>query len=190
MTHGSDTVEKRDYVRHHRPHGVSVAKGCRLMGLLRSTYYDPPPVKADDAEPSVSAVSIGRLSKSAPCLAERPHASCDARDVRFSNWPFGVKHLQTIHHHSVDGRSRARASLAVQCGGWTISRRANSRRTGSGGAGGRACSGGRGAFALSTCTCRSMFTSASTRPEGWPRRNPMRGKSHAVSRRRGARRRE
>jgi hypothetical protein len=79
MTHGSDTDEKRDYVRHHRPHGVSVAKGCRLMGLLRSTYYDAPPVKADDTEPSVSAVSIGRLSKSAPCLAERPHASCDAR---------------------------------------------------------------------------------------------------------------
>ena len=49
------------------------------MGLLRSTYYDAPPVKADDTEPSVSAVSIGRLSKSAPCLAERPHASCDAR---------------------------------------------------------------------------------------------------------------
>jgi len=44
MTHGSDTDEKRDYVRHYRPHGVSVAKGCRLMGLLRSTYYDAPPV--------------------------------------------------------------------------------------------------------------------------------------------------
>ena len=72
-------AEKRDYIRHHRPHGVSVAKGCRLMGPLRSTYYDAPPVKADDTEPSVSAVSIGRLSKSAPCLAERPHASCDAR---------------------------------------------------------------------------------------------------------------
>jgi hypothetical protein len=31
------TAEKRDYIRHHRPHGVSVAKGCRLMRLPRST---------------------------------------------------------------------------------------------------------------------------------------------------------
>ena len=34
----------------HRPYGISVAEGCRLMGLPRSTYYDAPPVKTDDAE--------------------------------------------------------------------------------------------------------------------------------------------
>src|SRR5258708_37652278 len=32
-------------------------------------------------------------------------------DVRFSNRPSGVKRFQTIHHHSVQCRSRARASL-------------------------------------------------------------------------------
>ena len=31
-------AERREYIRHHRPDGISVAKGCRLMGLPRSTY--------------------------------------------------------------------------------------------------------------------------------------------------------
>ena len=43
-------AEKRDYIRLHRPYGISVAEGCRLMGLPRSTYYDALPVKTDDAE--------------------------------------------------------------------------------------------------------------------------------------------
>src|SRR6516162_6426014 len=42
--------EKRDYIRHHRSDGISVAEGCRLMRLPRSTYYDAPAVKADDGE--------------------------------------------------------------------------------------------------------------------------------------------
>ena len=35
-------------IRLHRPYRISVAEGCRLMGLPRSTYYDAPPVKTDD----------------------------------------------------------------------------------------------------------------------------------------------
>ena len=35
-------AEKRGYVRCCRPRGLSVAEGCRLMGLARSTYYDEP----------------------------------------------------------------------------------------------------------------------------------------------------
>ena len=31
------TVEKRAHVRHHRPQGLSVAEGCRVMGITRST---------------------------------------------------------------------------------------------------------------------------------------------------------
>ena len=42
--------QKREYIRLHRPYGVSVTGGSRLMGLPRSTYYDAPPVKTDDAE--------------------------------------------------------------------------------------------------------------------------------------------
>ncbi|MBD2750052.1 IS3 family transposase [Microvirga sp. BT688] len=35
-------------MHHHRPHGLSVSQGCRLMGLPRSTYYDEPTAPADD----------------------------------------------------------------------------------------------------------------------------------------------
>ncbi|MCA1371897.1 IS3 family transposase [Bradyrhizobium sp. BRP14] len=41
-------AEKRDYIRHHRPRGISVAEGCRLMGIARCTYYDRPERSADD----------------------------------------------------------------------------------------------------------------------------------------------
>ena len=42
------TAEKRAHVRHRRPHGLSVAEGCCLMGIARSTYYDAPTRAADD----------------------------------------------------------------------------------------------------------------------------------------------
>ncbi len=42
-------AEKREYIRHHRPRGLSIAEGCRLMGLPRSTYYDVPSLRSDDA---------------------------------------------------------------------------------------------------------------------------------------------
>ena len=35
-------AEKRAYVRDRRPRGLSVAQGCRLMGIARSTYYGAP----------------------------------------------------------------------------------------------------------------------------------------------------
>ena len=35
-------AEKRAYIRDHRPRGLSVAEGCRLMGIARSTYYGAP----------------------------------------------------------------------------------------------------------------------------------------------------
>ncbi|AZV20019.1 IS3 family transposase [Mesorhizobium sp. M7A.F.Ce.TU.012.03.2.1] len=35
-------------MRHHRPPGLSVAEGCRLMDLARSTFYDRPQWPADD----------------------------------------------------------------------------------------------------------------------------------------------
>jgi hypothetical protein len=49
---------RSDYIRHHRPDGASAAKGCRLMGLPRSTYYDAPPAKADDAETVATITAI------------------------------------------------------------------------------------------------------------------------------------
>src|SRR5499427_10345276 len=51
-------AEKREYIRHHRPHSFSVAEGCRLMGLPRSTYYDAPSRRADDAEIIATMMTI------------------------------------------------------------------------------------------------------------------------------------
>src|SRR2546429_3363526 len=42
------TAEKREYIRHCRPRGVSIAEGCRLMGIGRSAFYDTPEVRARD----------------------------------------------------------------------------------------------------------------------------------------------
>ena len=42
--------QKRAYIRCCRPRGMSITRGCRLMGLPRSTFYDAPSVAADDTE--------------------------------------------------------------------------------------------------------------------------------------------
>src|SRR3974377_2354594 len=42
------TAEKREYIRHCRPRGVSIAEGCRLMGIGRSAFYDTPDARARD----------------------------------------------------------------------------------------------------------------------------------------------
>src|ERR1700732_2956081 len=51
-------AEKREYIRHHRPRGLSIAEGCRLMGLSRSTYYDVPSVPTDDAALVATMIAI------------------------------------------------------------------------------------------------------------------------------------
>jgi hypothetical protein len=51
-------AEKREYIRHHRPLGLSIAEGCRLMGLSRSTYYDRPSLPADAAAIIASMIAI------------------------------------------------------------------------------------------------------------------------------------
>ncbi|WP_208648471.1 hypothetical protein [Mesorhizobium hawassense] len=35
----STAAEKQAYIRDHLSHGLSVAEGCRLMGLSRTTFY-------------------------------------------------------------------------------------------------------------------------------------------------------
>src|SRR5256884_6657913 len=39
-------AEKREHIRHCRPRGVSIAEGCRLMGIGRSAFYDTPDARA------------------------------------------------------------------------------------------------------------------------------------------------
>ena len=48
-TEKRSAAAKRDYIRYCRPAGISVAEGCRLMGIARSTFYDRPDAGADDA---------------------------------------------------------------------------------------------------------------------------------------------
>lgn len=85
-------TEKRDYVRYHRPRGVSVAQGCRLMGIARSTYYDRPEQPTDDTA-IVEAIfevcdvfeSYGhrrvwcRLAATGPCHQSQEDSAFDAR---------------------------------------------------------------------------------------------------------------
>jgi transposase len=54
---------KRDHLRHCRPDGVSIAEGCRLMGIARSTFYDRPAAGADDATVVAQMKSIATSSK-------------------------------------------------------------------------------------------------------------------------------
>ena len=52
-----------NYLRRHRPGGISVTRGCELMGLARSTFYD------------TSACSAGRRLNSSPGSARSATSS-------------------------------------------------------------------------------------------------------------------
>ncbi len=51
-------AEKREYIRHHRPRGLSIAEGCLLMGLSSSTDYDVPALPIDDAALVATMIAI------------------------------------------------------------------------------------------------------------------------------------
>ncbi|MET2832995.1 IS3 family transposase [Mesorhizobium shangrilense] len=48
-------------MRDHRPRGVCIAEGCRLMGIARSTYYDQPETAVDD---TALVETMGEISDS------------------------------------------------------------------------------------------------------------------------------
>ena len=50
--------EKRAYIRDHRPASISVAQGCRLMAISRSSFYAPPADKPDDTKIVVEMKAI------------------------------------------------------------------------------------------------------------------------------------
>jgi HTH-like domain len=52
------TTERRDYIRHSRPRGLSITQGCRLMALPRSTFYNAPAKATVDAEILANIASI------------------------------------------------------------------------------------------------------------------------------------
>src|SRR5260370_17716005 len=51
------SAEKRAYIRDRRPPDLSVAQGCRLMGISRSTYYETPVSTPDDTA-IVEAIAV------------------------------------------------------------------------------------------------------------------------------------
>lgn len=52
-----DRGRKTDYIRDHRPRGLSIAEGCRLMELSRATFYEQPDSVADDTA-TVEAIAV------------------------------------------------------------------------------------------------------------------------------------
>ncbi|WP_342354009.1 IS3 family transposase [Methylobacterium soli] len=95
-------AEKRAYLRDHRPDSLSVAAGCRLMGLARSTYYDAPTRAADDT-----------------ALVEAMAAICDAFEaygwrrvqaaLRQQGWPVNHKKVRRLmREHDLQPRVRRR----------------------------------------------------------------------------------
>ena len=61
-------AEKRDYLRRHRSRGITVSRGCELMGLPRSTFYDVPPVPIASRRFSSGSVRSA-MSSSATAIA-------------------------------------------------------------------------------------------------------------------------
>jgi transposase InsO family protein len=52
------SAEKRDYLHRQRANGISVSRGCELMGLSRSTFYDAPRVPITPSEVLVRISAI------------------------------------------------------------------------------------------------------------------------------------
>ena len=61
-------AEKRDHLRRHRPRTISVKRGCELMGLSRSTFYDTPSVPLGQDE---LLVRIGAICDEFECYGYR-----------------------------------------------------------------------------------------------------------------------
>ena len=60
-------AERREHLRRHRTRGISVSRGCELMGLSRSTFYDAPAPTA----PSDLLARIGAICDEFECYGYR-----------------------------------------------------------------------------------------------------------------------
>lgn len=69
-------AEKRNYIRHHRPRGISVAEGRKLTGIARSTYYDLREGPADNTAivEAMSRSGTARGCRSGPCVVNTSNA--------------------------------------------------------------------------------------------------------------------
>src|SRR5262249_27775614 len=99
-------AEKREYIRHHRPHSFSVAEGCRLMGLPRSTYYDAPSRRADDA--AIIATMIALCDKFEPYGSRRVGG-----EVRHGSKIVNTKNVRCVMRERGRQRQRRRRFMAT-----------------------------------------------------------------------------
>ena len=60
--------ERRAILRRCRPEGLSIAEGCRVMGLARSTYYDAPKGQPLEEARLVARI-MPRSAPSGPAMA-------------------------------------------------------------------------------------------------------------------------
>ena len=81
-------AEKRAYIRDHRPGGLSIERGCALMGLPRSTFYAAPRAEAvrrgdrrGDPRASPTSSSATATAASAPSSATAAMSSTPRRSA-------------------------------------------------------------------------------------------------------------
>jgi HTH-like domain len=60
--------EKREHLRCHRAGGISISRGCELMSLSSSTFYDPPPTPVG---PDELVTRIGAICDEFECYGYR-----------------------------------------------------------------------------------------------------------------------
>jgi transposase-like protein len=69
------TRNARAYIRHHRPRGLSIAQGYRLMSLPRSTFYDMPAARSTRPRSSPECARSATSSKPTAIVASAPRCA-------------------------------------------------------------------------------------------------------------------
>ena len=95
-------AEKRDHLRRHRPLGLSVARGCELMGLSRSTFYDTAPVHLKEES---LLVRMGAICDEFECYGYRRVGAALRHQGVVVN---GKKLRRLMREHSLQPKRRRR----------------------------------------------------------------------------------
>src|SRR5260370_36072743 len=96
------TAEKREYIRHCRPRGVSIAEGCRLMGLGRSAFYDTREVRAREL------TIVGEMKTICDEFEAYGYRRVDA-ELRHRGIVVNTKKIRRLmHEHALNPRQRRR----------------------------------------------------------------------------------
>ncbi len=100
-------AEKRDHLRRHRPRGVSVSKGCELMGLTRSTFYNASPAAPPDDD---IVARIGTICDEFECYGYRRVGAALRHQGVVVN---GKKLRRLMREHDLQPKQRSRLRTAA-----------------------------------------------------------------------------